>query len=68
MIEVFTIPEFAKKSRSSRSQIYEAIRAGQLVARKRGARTVILGPEGDEYLQSLPKLEPAAAHTNPAVA
>lgn len=44
----------------SRSMIYEALRRGDLKARKRGRRTIILKDDLAAYLASLPEY-PAAA-------
>lgn len=49
-----TIPETVKASGLSRSAIYEALRRGDLVARKSGRRTLIAFAELESYLASLP--------------
>src|ERR1700730_10759947 len=38
-----------------RTTIYAAIKAGELIARKRGRRTVILAEDLNEFLHALPK-------------
>lgn len=50
----YTIQEAAEAGAGGRSKIYEAINAGELKAKKRGARTVILADDLDQYLKSLP--------------
>jgi hypothetical protein len=37
--------------------VYQAIRAGKLIARKSGKRTIITEDDGDRFLASLPRLE-----------
>lgn len=49
----FSIPEAARKSASSRSALYEAIKRGDLVARKNGRRTVILTDDLQRWVQGL---------------
>lgn len=52
----YSIPEACRAARASQSAIYRAIRARELVARKRGRRTVILADDLMRWLQGLPKL------------
>ena len=47
---------FCAYSGLGRSFIYEAIRSGELEARKAGRRTLILATEGERYLRSLPAI------------
>ena len=47
------------------SPMYEAIKAGELVARKRGARTVVLSDDLATWLNSLPTVS-AARHSDAA--
>jgi hypothetical protein len=56
-----SIEEFAEFSNSSRSSVYAAIAAGELIARKMGARTIILAAEGLQYLNNLPAAKSRAA-------
>ena len=49
-----SIKEFARMTNISRSALYEAIKEGSLIARKRGARTVIVASDGVAWLESLP--------------
>jgi hypothetical protein len=38
--------------------VYEAIKSGELTARKRGRRTIILSDELRRWLESLPSITP----------
>lgn len=49
-----TIPEAVKLSGMSRTAIYEALKRGDLVARKAGRRTLIAFTDLEAYLASLP--------------
>jgi len=57
----YRIEEWALRTRTSRAKIYQEIAAGRLVARKLGARTLILDEDGQSWLRSLPTLQPSAA-------
>jgi len=49
----------------SRSALYEAIKEGSLIARKRGARTVITAADGLAWLEGLPVMcSPASEAMN----
>jgi hypothetical protein len=50
----YTIAEFAQLSRLGRSFIYQEIKAGRLIVRKAGRRSIILPDEGQAYLARLP--------------
>jgi Helix-turn-helix domain len=56
-----TIQDIVNSGVGCRSSIYEAIKKGELVARKRGRSTLILPSDLDAYLQSLPAIEPKTA-------
>lgn len=49
-----TIPEAVKLSGMSRTAIYEALKRGDLVARKAGRRTLISFTDLETYLVGLP--------------
>ena len=49
-----TIPEAINASRLSRTAIYEALKRGDLTARKAGRRTLIPMPELQRFIDSLP--------------
>jgi excisionase family DNA binding protein len=53
-----TIAEACAASRIGRTRVYEAIRAGELRARKHGKRTLILADDLRRWLESLPALTP----------
>ena len=49
-----TIAEFVQLSGMGRSYIYQEIKAGRLIVRKAGRRTLILRDEGLAWLANLP--------------
>jgi len=49
-----TIPDAVKATGMSRTSIYEALKRGDLTARKAGRRTLISFAELESYLTSLP--------------
>lgn len=57
----FHIEEAREAGAGSRSEIYEALRRGDLKAKKRGRRTVILRDDLAAYLASLPDYQPRSA-------
>jgi excisionase family DNA binding protein len=52
----YTIAEACAVARAGRTAIYEAIKSGKLVARKRGRRTVILSEDLRRWLDCLPTI------------
>ena len=54
----FHIDEARDAGAGSRSEIYEALRRGDLKAKKRGRRTVILREDLAHYLATLPDYQP----------
>ena len=56
----FTIPEAVAISRVSRSEIYAALQRGDLVARKRGRRTLILRHDLELFMTGLPTYKAVA--------
>jgi hypothetical protein len=58
---VYTVPEACAAARSGRTALYEAIRTGALIARKRGRRTLILAEDLRRWIEGHP-----AAKRNPA--
>ena len=60
-----TIAEAAFAAGIGRSRLYEAIAAGQLTARKFGARTVILRSDLGRFLDALPAVKGEAAAGRP---
>jgi excisionase family DNA binding protein len=55
-----TIPDAVKASGMSRSSIYEALKRGDLSARKSGRRTLISFADLQAYLASLPEYRAGA--------
>lgn len=55
-----TIPDAVKASGMSRSSIYEALKRGDLSARKAGRRTLISFADLQAYLASLPEYKAGA--------
>jgi hypothetical protein len=49
-----TVPEFCQWSRSGRTAVYREIKAGRLVLRKVGAKSLILMSDAEAWLRSLP--------------
>ncbi len=60
-----TIAEVCAVSRIGRTRVYEAIRAGELCARKHGRRTLVLSDDVRRWLESLPAVQ--ASHESPQV-
>jgi hypothetical protein len=58
------VGDWARENGISRSQAYQEIKAGRLIARKVGTATLITDEDGAEWRRSLPKMnsaeEPAA--------
>lgn len=52
-----TIPDAVKATGISRSSLYEAMKRGDLTARKAGRRTLIRVSDLEDYLASLPTFE-----------
>ncbi len=56
---VYSIPEAMEAADASRTSIYRAIRNGELIARKRGRRTVILADDLIAWLKGLKPIQSA---------
>jgi excisionase family DNA binding protein len=57
---ILTISEACSQSRTGRTALYAAIKSGQLAARKRGRRTMILATDLRQWIESFPKMESSA--------
>ena len=55
-----TIPDAVKATGMSRTSIYEALKRGDLTARKAGRRTLISFADLEAYLSSLPSYQAGA--------
>lgn len=64
--EAYNIAEVCQSAGSSRTSIYAAIKAGSLIARKRGRRTVVLREDLLDWLRALPKMSTSNAQTRVA--
>jgi excisionase family DNA binding protein len=51
-----TISEACEVARASRTTLYRAIGRGELAARKRGRRTIVLVDDLRNWIENLPKL------------
>ena len=58
---VFSIPETAAAAGAGRTTVYRAIQNGELVARKRGRRTVVLADDLKRWLDNLPAINRIAS-------
>jgi excisionase family DNA binding protein len=54
----YSIAEACAVARAGRTAIYEAIREGALIARKRGRKTIILPDDLRRWVEGHPALEP----------
>lgn len=59
---VFTLNEFCRKFRVSRSKVYRDLNAGRLRAKKLGTRTVITAEDAEDYRESLPAYVPRKSY------
>ena len=55
-----TIPDAVRATGKSRTSIYEALKSGQLTAKKAGRRTLISFASLKDYLASLPDYQAGA--------
>jgi excisionase family DNA binding protein len=64
----FTVSEACSAARAGRTALYEAIRAGELRAVKRGRRTLVLADDLRRWLEALPAVNPKPWNAIPAAA
>jgi hypothetical protein len=57
MEKVFSVSEACAIARMGRTVFYQAINSGALIARKRGARTLVLASELERFIDALPQIE-----------
>ncbi len=55
----YSVLEFLEIHPISRRGFYGEVAAGRLVARKQGGRTIVLDTDYQNYLDALPRLDPA---------
>lgn len=53
---VHSVPEACALARVGRTALYQAINSGELVAHKRGKRTLIFASDLQRYLDALPQI------------
>jgi excisionase family DNA binding protein len=58
----YSISEACAAARAGRTAIYEAIRSGALVARKRGRKTLILPDDLKRWVESHPPIKSTKFH------
>ena len=54
----YSVDEFARRNRIGLSTAYAEIRAGRLIARKIGRRTLIVAEDARSWRDNLPKVQP----------
>jgi hypothetical protein len=64
--DAYSLVSFASRHCISRSKVYGEIRAGRLIARKIGDRTIILAEDGRAWRENLPKVRAGLAELTPA--
>jgi hypothetical protein len=61
--DAYRVEEWAARNGISRSQTYKEIRAGRLIARKVGNRTIITEEDGAAWRHALPQMRAARSET-----
>lgn len=59
--DAYSVENFARRNGIGRTTAYEEIKEGRLVARKVGARTVVLDEDAKAWRENLPKVEASTA-------
>jgi hypothetical protein len=60
--DCYSLDEFGHRNRIGLSTVYAEIKAGRLVARKIGRRTVIMADDAKAWRDRLPKVQPLTAN------
>ena len=55
---VFTVEEACQTACCGKTALYEAIKSGKLIARKRGRKTLITDQDLKQWIESLPAIAP----------
>ena len=63
--QAFSVAEFCQAHSIGKDRVYDAIRSGQLVARKYGKLTLIRAEDAAAFMAALPVLELPAGTSNP---
>jgi hypothetical protein len=58
---VYSIKQVRELTGFCNEKVYQHIRAGQLIARKCGRRTIVLASDLERFLHSLPRLDLGSA-------
>lgn len=61
----FTVSQFCKRNNMSRTTFYELLKSGDLKAKKRGSRTIVLASDEMVWLNSLPDYEAVTGQQRP---
>ena len=64
----YTIAEACAVARAGRTALYEAIRSGDLVARKRGRKTIIIAEDLRRWIEQLPTIVAKSSDQEPRTA
>jgi hypothetical protein len=62
----YSITELTQMAAVGRSFLYDEIKAGRLIVRKAGRRSLILAEDASAWLASLPKVPPAECRNGQA--
>ena len=62
---VFTVSQFCERNNMSRTTFYELLKSGDLKAKKRGSRTIVLASDETAWLNSLPDYESVIRQQRP---
>lgn len=60
-----TVSQFCERNNMSRTTFYELLKSGDLKAKKRGSRTIVLASDESAWLNSLPDYESVTGQQRP---